>query len=290
MGKPTTAAGYSLDQLELVRRVCLYVATVLGDLMDSLVVVGGLAPSFLIDQEHLPAGADRHPGTLDLDVGLHVGVLDEKLYATIAERLRTARFEPAPNEKGNTSRQRWHMRAVPQAAVDFLIAPTLPGDRGGGTRDLETDFAALIAPGLSLAFRDRISVVLRGKTILDENAERTIHVAGPGAFVVLKALSFENRGENKDAFDLFYVLRNFDEGVDDVAARLVPLLDDHYAKRAVDVLRRDFTDPNGVGARRVAEFLFGRPDDELQQDVVGIVSRLLDTVAPKKRRSRSKPP
>ena len=32
-------------------------------------------------------------------------------------------------------------------------------------------------------------------------------MCGPGAFVVLKALAFRDRGEPKDAYDLVYVLR-----------------------------------------------------------------------------------
>ena len=56
--KPTTAAGYRPEYLELVRSTCLYVATKLGDLMDDTVVVGGLVPSLLIDQAAL-AGVER---------------------------------------------------------------------------------------------------------------------------------------------------------------------------------------------------------------------------------------
>jgi len=55
--KPTTAAGYQSEQVELVRATCLYVATKLGDIMDELVVVGGLVPSLLIDQDNLPLNA-----------------------------------------------------------------------------------------------------------------------------------------------------------------------------------------------------------------------------------------
>ena len=40
--KPSTAAGYTSEHLELVRSTCLYVATKLGDLMNELVIVGGL--------------------------------------------------------------------------------------------------------------------------------------------------------------------------------------------------------------------------------------------------------
>lgn len=47
-----------------------YPATKLGDLMDELVVVGGLMPSLLIYQSQLPAEVSPHVGTMDLDVGL----------------------------------------------------------------------------------------------------------------------------------------------------------------------------------------------------------------------------
>lgn len=52
-------------------------ATKLGDLMDELVVVGGLVPSLLIPPDELPEGADAHVGTLDLDVGRTLTLLDE---------------------------------------------------------------------------------------------------------------------------------------------------------------------------------------------------------------------
>src|SRR5476649_1288198 len=95
--KPTTAAGYSGRQVELVRATCLYVATRLGDLMDELVVVGGLVPSLLIDQANLGQEMEPHVGTLDLDIGLSLAVFDDEHYRTISERLRSAGFEPDTN-------------------------------------------------------------------------------------------------------------------------------------------------------------------------------------------------
>ena len=91
--KPTTAAGYGGGQTEFVRATCLYVATKLGDIMDELVVVGGLVPSLLVNQQVLPTGADSHVGTMDLDIGLAVAVLEDGRYRTLAERLRNAGFE-----------------------------------------------------------------------------------------------------------------------------------------------------------------------------------------------------
>ncbi|MBD3220347.1 hypothetical protein GF314_03815 [bacterium] len=274
--KPSTADGYHSEQVDLVRATCLYVATKLGDLMDDLVVVGGLAPSLLIDQQGLARGADLHVGTLDLDVGLSVALLDHERYRTITKRLRRAGFTQDVNADGNPTRQRWKIEGVGKVTVDFLIPPTQPDDVGGALRNIEADFAALIAPGLHLAFRDRRPVSLSGQTIMGEDAARDVWVCGPGAYVVLKALAFDSRGENKDAYDLFYVVRNFGSGLEDIAVCLRPLLEDPAGSKAIAILRRDFLDHNGLGPRRVAEFLTRGADDAIQADVVGFARQLLE--------------
>lgn len=96
--------------------------------------------------------------------------------------------------------------------------------------------------------------------------------------MVLKALACLGRCENEDAHNLYYLIRNFGAGVGDVAVCLRPLLGDDEAQRALQVLRDDFLDHESVGPRRVAEFLQGGPDDEIQADVVGFVGALLEAV------------
>ncbi len=273
--KPTTAAGYKSDHVQLVRATCLYVATKLGDIMDELVVIGGLVPSLLINQDTLPDGADVHVGTMDLDVGLTLALLNEGRYKTLTERLRRAGFEQDVNDEGNLTRQRWKIEHLEKITIDFLIQPSLPDDKGGKLRDIEPDFAAVIAPGLHLAFQDRELIGLEGKTIMGEQAKRSVWVSGPGAYVILKSIAFRLRGENKDAYDLYYLVRNFGESVEDIAARLEPLLDDFSAQQAIEYLREDYKDHDGIGPRRVAEFITGGPDDRIQADVVSFIGRLL---------------
>ena len=274
--KPRRASEYTSDHVALVRATCLYVATKFGDLMDEVVVVGGLVPSLLIDQGALPAGTSAHVGTMDLDMGLKLALLAEGRYRTLIERLRDAGFAQDQTEEGRPTRHRWRITGLGSVTVDFLIQPSLATDQGGELRDIEKDFAAVIAPGLKLAFQDRRRVRIEGRTIFGEKATREIWVCGPGAFVVLKALAFLGRGENKDAYDLYYLVRNFGADVEDVAACLRPLSGDDEAQRALQVLRDDFLDHEGVGPRRVAEFLQGGPDDEIQADVVGFVRALLE--------------
>ena len=243
----------------------------MGDLIDDLVVVGGLVPSLLIDQQAGNTGLEPHVGTMDLDIGLAAALLDHGRYREISDRLRRSGFAQDENEAGRPTRQRWKFQAQEKVTIDFLMPPLSPDDRGGSLRDLEPDFAAVIAPGLHLAFQDRTRLSLSGQTIVGEDATREIWVCGPGAYVVLKALAFDLRGENKDAYDLFYVLRNYGASLEDVVERLRPLLDDENTKMAIEILRRDFLSENGVGPRRLAKFRTGGPDEAIQADVVGFV-------------------
>jgi hypothetical protein len=116
---------------------------------------------------------------------------------------------------------------------------------------------------------------VRTDTGTGETAEREIRVCGAGAFVALKALAFHLRGENKDAYDLFYLLRNYGRGVSDVAAELRPLLADTSAVKAMEYLRGDFANSDAIGPSRAAEFLYGRPDAAIQADAAGFVRQLL---------------
>ena len=225
--KPQRAGEYKSEQVELVKATCLYVATKFGDLMDDeVVVIGGLVPSLLIDSKDLPDEASAHVGTMDLDVGLKLAVLDEGRYRTLTERLREAGFEQDQNDEGKPTRQRWKLTKPAFVTVDFLIPPSYKTDRGGKLRSIESDFAAVIVPGLELAFQDRRQVTLEGVTVMGEKATRDVWVCGPGAFIILKALAFGERGESKDAYDLYYVVRNFGQGVEDVAVCIRPLLQD----------------------------------------------------------------
>ena len=275
MTKPRTAAEYDAKQVERVRATCLYLATKLGDLVDELVVVGGLVPSLLIDQTKRSV---VHVGTMDLDIGLALAVLSEHRYEALAERLREAGFEPDTNDNGNVTHQRWKIDGPPKVTLDFLIPPSQPADKGGRLRHLQSDFAAIIAPGLRLAFRDRVRIAMTGRTIRGAHARREIWVCGPGAFVAMKALAFRVRGANKDAYDLVYMLQNYGTGIADVAASLARLRDDPDAREALAILDEEFTSAESTGPICAAIFLHGNRNDESEADAWSAVRELLETL------------
>lgn len=288
---PTQATDYRAEDLDLVKAGCLTVATKLGGLMDQIVIVGGYVPRLLIDlardQESFSEwdASDvvrRHVGTRDLDLGFAVGLLDEEHYREIAAQLRQAGFEPDINVNGNPTHQRWRFRDEHRLKLDFLIPPLSPGDeeKGGQLQHLDHEFAACIIPGLTLAFESPLRIELEGRTLRDAHAKRTINVCAPAPFIVLKALAIDNRGKDKDEYDLFYVLRNHPQGVAPIAETFAGFVraKSAEARSALEILERDFATNDSVGPVAVSRFVHGYNEPSLQADAAAFVLDFVEKV------------
>ena len=277
MAKPRTANGYTVEMHSKVRMLCAYIATKFGDLFDAeeLVVVGGLVPTFLIAEDDLPAGCPSHVGTTDLDLGLAIKVLDDEHYELMAERLRSAGLEYDVNERGNPTLQRWRMKEAPSVTIDFLM-PRIQGLPKSERLHRLKDLAAIVIDGLHLAFQDKVPVLLHDEpTLFGELTTRRIWVCGPGAYLVLKALAFFNRGQEKDAYDLYYVLKYHPEGLDKIASRCQELIADPSTVKALKILKNDFCGLEKIGPLRVARFLDDE-SEELLREVAELVIALLE--------------
>lgn len=278
------------------RATCLYLATKLGDLSRDVVVVGGLVPSLIVPQQsqHEAGTGEHHIGTMDVDLGLSLSLLNDTRYLALRDRLLEAKFKPDTNDNGNATPQRWVLEfpgaiprgpggaLIPRTTVDFLIpAEGLTGAATTKSKFLVGNFAAQPAEGLQLAFQDAVSVEIQGETPFGERATRSINVCGPAAFVVLKALAFRNRGMNKDAYDLHYVVRWFGNGPQAVAERMRLLMAGPAVAGALAVLRESFVDVQATGPMRVAEFrgAIGSESVQVRADVVGDIRAFLSELS-----------
>jgi hypothetical protein len=273
--KPQTESGYVREDTQLVVSATLTVATILGDLLDDLCIVGGLVPTLLID---VPAGAAEgggHCGTNDLDVGMALAIFDEERYKEIAERLRRADFEH-DSRRGNPIVQTWRWRDL-DVTIDFLVPPTEDAQRGGEIKHLEGDFGAIVAPGLELAFDEREPVDLDGTTLEGHRARRTVPVCGPGAYTVLKAFALRFRRERKDAYDLDYVIAHWPAGVPDITTRLADHVQryDEIVGTALGYLRDDYATIDHLGPRSCARFRDAGDEEAAAADAQGRVADLL---------------
>ena len=63
MHERKTILDYSPETYERVRQAMLHVATILGEWMEQVTLIGGIVPSLLVPASDLPESVEAHPGT-----------------------------------------------------------------------------------------------------------------------------------------------------------------------------------------------------------------------------------
>jgi hypothetical protein len=109
MTKPLTLEGYSEQVTRNCERGLVTLLRNLGPHKNSLVLIGGLTPRYLVPER--PPVVPQHAGTLDLDVVIDLVVLEDiEAYRTLEDNLKKTGFERGENDKGQKVNWRWKVR------------------------------------------------------------------------------------------------------------------------------------------------------------------------------------
>jgi hypothetical protein len=255
--KPSTIAGYSQPATELAERVLLEVWSRLGDYRPHLVLVGGLVPRYLVPAMARIPVAQRHCGTMDVDLGISLAVAELETYRSIRDTLvGRLGFRPAINARG---RQQRHSFVIDIEGTDVNIDFLTTRYQGPGDslmREVENELSAIQVEGLGLALNEPLEIALTGQRLAGGITTETIRVCRPVPYLVLKALAYERRREPKDAYDLVYVLTHHPSGPAALAAQI--RTDERTAEsfqKALVSLRAHYASPNHDGPTDHARFV-----------------------------------
>ena len=277
MPKPTTLDGYSDQYTVDCERVLVTLLRGLGPWKDSIYLVGGLAPRYLVAAR--PPVVPAHAGTLDVDIVIDLQILaDTEAYHTLEDNLRRMGFERAENEKQQKLSWRWQTRTEHGALMVLELLADAPDIAGGKVQPLPTDGAisALNIPHSSIVF-DLHQVAEIQAELLGDNGVATekIKHANLVSFTCLKSFAFDQRFERKDAHDLIYCIEHAPESIDTVAeAFLKECGGKHGAvvEASLTILRSRFVgDDKTEGYRKdgpvsVAKFELGESDEPEQRE------------------------
>lgn len=219
MVKPATLDGYS-DQYTLdCERVLVTLLRGLGPWKESVYLVGGLTPRYLVPAR--PPAVPAHAGTLDVDIVIDLQILaDTEAYVTLEGNLKKMGFERAESESGKKLSWRWQTRTEHGALMVLELLADAPDVAGGKVQPLPTQgtISALNIPHSSIVF-DMYQVteiqaeLLGGDGVVTEKVRHANLVS----FTCLKSFAFDQRFERKDAHDLVYCIEHTPAGLDVVA-------------------------------------------------------------------------
>ena len=272
---------YDAAQTQLSERALVTLIGDLGPWRERIVLVGGLAPRYIVGS--LPIGASPHAGTTDVDVVIGLVVEESfETYATLQANLKKSGFE-----LGQPSYQWSREVEGARVSVDFLCETGhVPSGRIYSPKQgTGSQFSAFNAPGANLAIQDFVEVDVEANRLDDGGLSTvSVRVASVLAYVVLKILAFQDRHENKDAYDLVYTLVNFpDDGPHAAgqAAAISAVRGESQVDGALQLLAQRFGSPQHDGPSAYANFL-AQPEDairreQLRNEAVLAVGQFLDS-------------
>lgn len=221
-----------------------------GTLAPTLRLVGGLVPRYLTPEA--PPDVPKHAGTTDVDIVLAIEVLAEKgKYNKLSDQLKANGFSRATNKEGKPSSWRWERKVDGQTiVVEFLQHTDDPARNARAESVVDEGVSAmqiLHAGVVQEMYLEREVIV----ELPDGNGKTKVAIryADAVAFILLKALAFEDRKTNKDAADLVHVIRHADS-IENLAALYASRLKGGAHHEALEqglrALERKFSDEQGI--------------------------------------------
>lgn len=212
-------ADYTPATVAACEKALRTLVTRIGPWGAQLVLIGGMAPRYLLGS--MPPGLPPHVGTTDLDVviGVALETEEEAAYGTLQRNLVETGFAPSRDpDTGAEMSFRWERRVDGIGVVLEFFCPVGDGTPGRLRRNpgegVGAKISAIRTRAAELAPADHVTVHLTGDT-LDHGGIREhvpVKVANILPLLVLKALALQERDKDKDAYDIVWTLAAYGRG------------------------------------------------------------------------------
>jgi hypothetical protein len=275
--EPQSAADYDDRTTAAVKAVLMEIGQILGSFRGKFAVIGGAVPWLLLGNEDMP-----HVGTVDVDLSLDAEALGDGEYATLVQALMGHGYE-----QRKELRRFQLVRSVPAAdggaAIDVVVDFLMPRDAGivKNVPPLISEFAVQRADGADLALRFYQMVAISGPMPAGGNNRVEVAVCWVPALLAMKGHALQGRYKQKDAYDVYFCVRNYPDGIEALAEACRPLLDYPSGTTGYRHIGEKFDVPDGFGPTCVRRFvedtriLGDRTPDQWQQDAFGQVDAWL---------------
>ena len=268
MREPESAADYDDRVTTAVKSVLIEIGQVLGSFRGKFALIGGAVPWLLLNQDDMP-----HVGTADVDLGLDPSALVHGEYVDLIKALQDNGYRQRDNLRPfqlvRTVPARDHGPDI-DVVVDFLMPREAEIARN--TPPLVSGFAVQRADAADLALEFHQMVSIDGHMPDGVRSLVQIAVASIPALLAMKGHAVAARRKPKDAYDIYYSIRNFSGGIDALVDATQPLLDVPSARRGYRLISEKFRDMADFGPTNVRKFVEGshllghRTADQWQRD------------------------
>lgn len=265
---------YNQGQIEAAHRILIELVNLLAEYQDNIMVIGGWIPEMMFP------GLD-HIGSIDVDVLVNHLNMKEAGYETIERILLKNDYHRHPDKSFS------FVKTVVVDGEEFPVDVDILAGKYGGTSETHRSqhihgVAALKATGGNFAFEvapNKVKIAGKRPDGADDSA--TVNLVAVAPFLMMKAAAM-GRGKPKDAYDIFFVIKNYPGGIKQLAEEFAPFRERSLVKEGLQKLADKFASVKHAGPADVADFLEQDADseekDRIKRDVYECVSSFLKYV------------
>ena len=244
-----TKRDYTAEAVEAARSVLIELMHLLGKYREHVVVVGGWVPDILLGREGIP-----HIGSIDVDLALDHKSLKDEGYRTIRELLLTRGYEEGKQPHIFHRKVMIGSKEV-TVEVDFLAGEYEgTGEAHRHQRIREQGIQPRKARGCDIAFQNPAEETIDGS--LPDGAKDCVkvQVSSIVPFLIMKGMALDDRLKEKDAWDIYFCIRNYPGGVNALVEEFDSYIGHGLVKEGLEKLAKHFASETHVGPKSVAAF------------------------------------
>lgn len=267
-----TKSEYCSREVEAAKSVLVELMQILGEYREQMVLIGGWVPYFLFGSTHI--------GSTDIDIALNKDEISDDVYHSIRANLEHHRYR-AGGQKFQFIKSVTIDDGEPiEVAIDFLAGEY--GGTGKGHRHQKVqDLTPRKARGCELALEYNTRITVEG--VMPDGAHNTVVVqlSDVVPFIVMKGMALYDRKKEKDAWDIYFCVREFSDDRDALVAEFQQVLDHALVREGLAKIRSKFLAVDQMGPAYVAAFEEFADRDErerVQRDAYERVNELLDNL------------
>lgn len=261
---------YSEGQKKAAYRVLVELVNLFNEYRDDIRIVGGWVPELMFPNKD-------HVGSVDVDVLINHLTIEDKGYLTMARILEKNGYEEHPEKYFS------YVKTVKIGGEEYLVDVDILAGIYGGTvfkkrSQHVSGIKALKATGGDFAFKFPPQQVKIEAARVDGAIDvATVNVVAVVPYLIMKTAAM-GRGKAKDAYDVYFIIKNYLGGIDALAEEFRDVSDNREVRDMKEKLQGKFASENHAGPEDVVQFLDLVDEEEIEltkRDVFERVNALL---------------
>lgn len=259
---------YSVDTTKLSFSYLLELMATLREYYDSLVLIGGWVPYFVLEHFKNPSVEFTHIGSIDIDLAVDPKLFSKGLdkYRTIIEHIEKLGYTQRKDKLNNiipSSFTKYTKERV-DIQVDFLTSFDVNVGKTKRHLTVQPDLMARRAKGCDVAFRHNWECPLKGSLPGNGEIKLKLKIANIVSGIVMKGYALGERLDGKDSYDIYAMITYYKNGPPSVAEEFKPYIKEPLISNSIKIIDENFESLKSNGPARAGYFLY--PNDEAMRE------------------------